>query len=111
MRARIFHSTSQAGEYQPIVAGGDLLLFVRIHGDDRVLVALNLGGEATAVEFQPGKMSGTVLMSSLGDRDHEIVTSGIDLRGHEGLIVELAADANAPRGREERSDVRRHLRG
>src|SRR2546428_13433005 len=39
----------QIGAYQPVVAGGELLLFVRAHSRERILVALNLGDAAVAV--------------------------------------------------------------
>jgi len=86
----------QIGAYRPIVAGGELLLFARVHSRERTLIALNLGDEATAVEFRTGRLVGRVLVSALGDRDGEGVDRSIDLRGNEGLLIELSADADVP---------------
>jgi alpha-glucosidase len=86
----------QIGAYQPIVAGGDLLLFVRAHSNERMLIALNLGADAAAVEFSAGRLAGRVLVSVLGDRDGEAVERSIDLRGNEGLVIELSPDIDVP---------------
>ncbi len=94
--ARRSRPSLQLGDYRPIIAGGDLLLFVRAHSGERTLVALNLGDEAAAVEFRSGMLAGRVLVSCFGDRDAEAVGRGIDLRGDEGLVIELAADADVP---------------
>ncbi len=86
----------QIGAYQPVVAGGELLLFVRAHSRERTLVALNLGDAAVAVEFRTGRLAGSVLVSALGDRAGEAVDRSIDLRGNEGLLIELSAEAEIP---------------
>ena len=86
----------QLGAYQPIVAGGDLLLFVRAHSNERMLMALNLGADAAAVEFRAGRLAGRVLVSALGDRDGEAVERSIDLRGNEGLVIELSPEIDVP---------------
>jgi alpha-glucosidase len=84
------------GSYRPIVASGDLLLFVRELGQERLLVSLNLGRDAAAVDLGCDAFRGRVLASSLGDRDGQAVSRSIDLRGHEGLVIELPADATIP---------------
>ena len=78
------------------LAGGELLLFVRAHSRERTLVALNLGDAAVAVEFRTGRLAGSVLVSALGDRAGEAVDRSIDLRGNEGLLIELSAEAEIP---------------
>src|SRR6266542_3216675 len=104
----------QVGAYQSVVAGGDLLLFVRAHPRERTLIALNLGEEAAAVEFRTGRLAGRVLVSALGDRDGEAVERSIDLRGNEGLLIELSAEADVParvlsaRNIADRADVHMH---
>jgi alpha-glucosidase len=84
------------GSYKPIVAQGDLLLYVREQGTDRVLVALNLGPDATAVDFTATRFQGQVLLSSFADRDGEKLAGSIDLRGDEGLVIELPANVLTP---------------
>jgi alpha-glucosidase len=78
------------GSYHPIVAQGDLLLYTREHEADRVLVALNLGADPASVDF-PQPLHGSVLVSSVADREHEAITGGIELRPHEGLVIALHA--------------------
>jgi alpha-glucosidase len=85
-----------AGSYKPVVAQGDLLLYVRELGADRVLVALNLGSDATSVDFTSIHFRGRVLVSSFADRDGEVLTGSIDLRGDEGLVIELRPDVHTP---------------
>jgi alpha-glucosidase len=53
-------------------------------------VALNFGSEPVLVSFDVERLSGTVLVSSLADRDGQEVTESIDLRGNEGLVVKVA---------------------
>jgi alpha-glucosidase len=77
------------GKYRPILAGGDLLLYVREYLGSRFLIALNLGGQPVSASFRSGKLSGRVLISSAGDRDGERVSGSIELRANEGAVVEL----------------------
>lgn len=86
----------RAGSYRPLVASGDLLLFVRECDKDRVLVALNLGVEPTSVTFARGHLAGTLFLSTFCQRDCEVVRNSINLQGNEGVMVELAADAVLP---------------
>jgi alpha-glucosidase len=86
----------QLGSYRPVVAQGELLLYVRHLAEDRVLVALNLGNDAAALTFPGGGLRGTVLVSSFADREGERLTGDIDLRGDEGLVIELEKDAVVP---------------
>jgi len=85
-----------AGNYRPLVASGDLLLFVREYDDERILVALNLGAEPTSVSFERGHLAGTLLLSTSCQRDREAVWQSVDLQGNEGVLVELAHDTMLP---------------
>lgn len=78
------------GAYRPIIANGDLLLFLRELGGERILVALNLGSEPIAASFPSGALVGRLLVSSAGDRDGEAVHRTINLRPHEGTVIELS---------------------
>jgi alpha-glucosidase len=84
------------GGYRPLFVSGDLLLFARELESERILVALNLGQEATSVAFPSGHLAGRLLVSSFGDRDGEAVTGSIDLRADEGAVMELSADSLLP---------------
>jgi alpha-glucosidase len=90
------HRALVIGAYRPIVAPGDLLLYVREAEGDRLLVVLNFSDDARAVAFPQRKLSGNILVSSLGDRDQEVVDGSIDLRGNEGLIIAVGADVDIP---------------
>ena len=80
-----------SGSYRPLEAGGDLLLFVRQHdGDERLLVALNLGREPLVAAISVGKPAGSIVFSCGADREGERVTGGINLRANEGVVIELA---------------------
>ena len=86
----------RVGRYRPIVAGGDLLLYVRECPGERTLVALNLGGHTVPVAFPDGQLRGEVLVSSGADRDAEIGREAIVLRGNEGLLMALPPGAVVP---------------
>jgi alpha-glucosidase len=77
------------GSYQPLAAAGDLLLFVRQHERQRILVALNLGEEPSLVASEPQSRRGRLLLSSFLDRDQEAIDGAITLRPHEGVILGL----------------------
>jgi alpha-glucosidase len=84
------------GDYRRIAAEGDLLLFARSHAGERLLVALNLGQRPATIAFPAGGLRGRLLISTAGDRSAEPVTDRLHLRGDEGLLIELAADAVVP---------------
>ena len=87
----------RVGHYRPIVASGDLLLFVREHESERTLIGLNLGGEAIPVSFPDQELRGEIVVSSAGDRDGAVVTGDITLCGNEGVVMALAPDVVVPR--------------
>jgi alpha-glucosidase len=78
------------GSYRTILARGDLLLFVREHHEQRILVALNLSDEPAALDFEGQSFEGHVMLSSWLDREDERVQGAIDLRGAEGVIIGLS---------------------
>jgi len=96
IRLRRSSPALRLGSYRPIVAQGDLLLYVRVSGPERLLIALNLGAEPTAVTFPSNTLSGRLLVSSFGDRHDEPVLGTINLRGNEGAVVELAEQTTLP---------------
>jgi alpha-glucosidase len=85
----------QIGDYVPIVASGDLLVYVRRHASERTLVALNLGRGDAVVTF-PG-LRGDIVLTSAADRDRAAAGRDITLRGDEGVVLTLAADVVVPR--------------
>ena len=79
-----------SGNYQGILAGGDVLQFMREEGGDRLSVVLNLGAGPASAGFAPEDAAGEVLLSSHLDRDGEEVRGTVDLRPNEGVVIELA---------------------
>jgi alpha-glucosidase len=79
-----------SGDYVPLAAEGDVLLYRRVSGDESVVIALNLGAEPvslTSTSIEPGS---EILLSTFLDRQRESVDGGLDLRGNEGVIVAIS---------------------
>lgn len=83
------------GSYHPVHARDDLLLFARQSGEERILVALNLGRDPASVRFRE-PLRGRVILSCFADRDGEVIRDSIDLAGDEGLVIELAPESAMP---------------
>jgi alpha-glucosidase len=79
----------QVGTYHLVAASGDILAFMRAAGEEKILVALNLGPERAAVDLPADNADGRLMLSSFCDRAGEPVRGRIDLRGNEGAIVAL----------------------
>jgi alpha-glucosidase len=73
------------GDYVPMAAEGDLLLYRRQAPQGSVLIALNLGAEP--VELQSEALGGKILLSTLMDRQGEKLRGVLDLRDNEGVII------------------------
>jgi alpha-glucosidase len=86
----------QIGSYRPIMAADELLLFVREHGGEKLLIALNMGQQSMSVCFVNGFLRGQIVLSSFSDRDTELIEGTVNLRSNEGAIIKLAADAIEP---------------
>jgi len=83
------HPALQVGSYRPLAAEGDLLAFVRETESERILVALNFGADSATVKLPSDNVKGRLLLSSFCDRSDERVADALDLRGNEGVVVEL----------------------
>jgi alpha-glucosidase len=77
------------GSYGSVRADGNLLVFTREYEREHLLVALNFASEPVAASLPSGKWFGRLLVSSAGDRADEPVRGSVNLRAHEGAIVEL----------------------
>jgi alpha-glucosidase len=84
----------QLGSYRAIEASGDLISFAREWGQERVVVALNLG--RNRLELSSNGMRGRVLVSTGCDREGEAIDERFLLHGDEGLVIELAGDSQTP---------------
>jgi alpha-glucosidase len=74
------------GSCDEVAAEGDLLRYVRSHNDRRFLVVLNLGEERCNPD---GIRNGRIVLNSHLDREGEMVSGSLALRGDEGAVVEI----------------------
>ena len=78
----------QSGDYVPVAAQGNLLLYGRRSDNGSMTIALNLGDQP--ISIAAAELSGTILLSTFLDRHHEKIEAALDLRGNEGLIIDPA---------------------
>ena len=90
------HVALESGSYRQIKAANEALLFIREHGAEKLLIALNMGQESISAGFPSGVLRGEILLSSFCDRDAESIAGNVKLRSAEGIIITLAADAVVP---------------
>jgi alpha-glucosidase len=75
------------GDYVPITADSDLLIYRRGRGDLSVIVVLNLGADPVSLESEAIGLRGEILLSTFMDRAGERISGALDLRGNEGVIA------------------------
>src|SRR6266705_1376812 len=80
-----------SGDYVPIAAQGDLLLYRRQRAGATVVIALNLGAEPVSIASDAAGLDGEILLSTFLDRQGEKIQGVLDLRGNEGAIIGAAA--------------------
>ena len=80
----------QSGDYVPVAAEGDLLLYRRERDGGSVMIALNLGDQPISIASSTAGLSGTILLSTFLDRDRETIEGTVDLRGNEGVIIDTS---------------------
>jgi alpha-glucosidase len=81
------------GDYAPLVATGDVLLYERSYpGASSMVVALNLGDQPATAFIDSSFPAGQVIVSTFNDRNGEVVKEEINLRPNEGLVIELLHD-------------------
>jgi alpha-glucosidase len=83
------HPALGVGSYHPVETDGDLFAYERRHRDERLLMALNLGHEPRTIPLLDAAPHGRILLSTMGDRDDEVVEGQLNLRPDEGLVVLL----------------------
>jgi alpha-glucosidase len=83
-----------SGDYLPIAAQGDLLLYRRQTEGKAVVIALNLGAEPVSIASDAAGLDGEILLSTFLDRQGEKIEGALDLRGNEGAVIG-APDAQA----------------
>ena len=83
------HPALHAGTYRALPINGEVLAFVREAGEERILVALNMGPAPAAMNLPAGLSEGRVLLSTFCDRAGERLSGALRLRGNEGAVVRL----------------------
>jgi alpha-glucosidase len=76
-----------SGDYVPIAAQGELLLYRRQGEGGAVVIALNLGAYPVSIASDALGFGGEILLSTLLDRQGEKISGTLDLRGNEGVII------------------------
>jgi len=89
LKVRRAHPALSVGRYEPLAMQGDLVAYLRCHENQRVLVALNLGGDPLALSLAGIASSGRLLVTTHMDCNDTAVTSDVSLRADEGVIVKL----------------------
>jgi alpha-glucosidase len=84
------HPALLFGSYGSVRGDDNLLIFTREHRGEQFLVALNFGSESAAASFPSSEWDGRLLVSSAGDRMGESVRGSVNLRAHEGTVVEIS---------------------
>jgi alpha-glucosidase len=76
------------GSYRPLEADEDCFVYLRTADDERRLVALNFASESRRLAV-PDVGAGRVILSTHLDREEGVSLLGLELRPHEGVIVQL----------------------
>ena len=82
-------SALYGGSYQSLDVGDDdCFVYLRAASDERLLIALNFADAQRRISV-PGGGDGQVVMSTHLDRESPVALASLELRPHEGVIVEL----------------------
>ncbi|HZA56794.1 MAG TPA: alpha-amylase family glycosyl hydrolase [Candidatus Udaeobacter sp.] len=77
------------GGFAPLPADNDLIAYVRKTDERRLLVVLNLGAKARRFSMTELHCRAAVLLSTHFDRNRAELRDQLELRGDEGVIIEL----------------------
>ncbi len=77
------------GDYRSLDAEGTVLAYERRQGDERIVVALNLGSEPAPVDLAGSGSRFRVLLSTGLDREGEEAGAAVGLGADEGLVLEV----------------------
>jgi hypothetical protein len=76
---------------------GDLLAYVRVTPEERLLVALNLGEDPYNLSLSALGGEGRTLLSTYLDQDDDTRVATIALRANEGVVVALSDGLASPK--------------
>jgi alpha-glucosidase len=77
------------GDYAALPSGEDLMAYMRKAGERRLLVVLNFGAVARRFNLSELQAEASLLLSTYLDRAGERLAEELQLRGDEGVIIEL----------------------
>lgn len=77
-----------AGEHTLLHRDEHCIVFERSYGEQRVVIALNFTGEKRNLKL--ARLKGSVLLSTHMEREGEQVAGQVELRGDEGLLIQLS---------------------
>jgi alpha-glucosidase len=77
------------GDYAALPSGEDLMAYMRKAGERRLLVVLNFGAVAGRFNLSELQAGASLLLSTYLDRAGEKLAEELQLRGDEGVIIEL----------------------
>jgi alpha-glucosidase len=83
------HSALNIGDYRPVPADGDLLLYIRDAREERLLVALNLGGTPAEFPWRWPHSAAQLLYATTPGRAVGVLSGRVALAPHEGIILSL----------------------
>jgi len=85
IQLRRVHPTLITGRLESLSAEKTVLRYERTSGDERIAIFLNMGTDPVMVSVEPS----TVLLSTRQERIGHLVEGPVELRGAEGLVVEV----------------------
>ncbi len=74
------------GDYRSLESPDGTFVYLREHGDEQLLIALNFSDDPQTVEVS---RAGNVVISTLMDRDEMLDGRTLELRPNEGVVIEL----------------------
>jgi alpha-glucosidase len=77
------------GDYAALPSGEDLMAYMRKAGGRRFLIVLNFGAAARRFNLSELQAGASLLLSTHLDRAGERLEEELQLRGDEGVIIEL----------------------
>jgi alpha-glucosidase len=83
------HSALNLGDYRPVPAEGDLVLYIRHTREERLLVALNLAGTPAELPWRWPHSAAQLLYSTTPGRAVGVLSGRVALAPHEGIILLL----------------------
>jgi alpha-glucosidase len=78
----------QSGHYQLWYQGDNCLVYLRLAGEERCLIALNFDRDAYQLSL-PSSEPGRVVLSTYLDGEKRVYLTALELRPYEGIIIEL----------------------